>query len=185
MLEIIFKVIDWFTRGRITRPMLWGVLAFTVIGVLAVVIFEIQTANFALEKYARATAILKDLDGLSSSEDARIAPLADSLVDRVATILSETQANPSLSATGHRLALVMIMGLPWLILSTIGVVEAVRRVEDWQYGLFGFLALAALFGGVAYMVPTDVHWFYRYLLLPLATYSVVVTSLIVIGNDDD
>ncbi len=52
MLEIIFKVFDWFTRGRITPPMLWVVLACTVFGGLAVVIFEIQTANFALEKYA-------------------------------------------------------------------------------------------------------------------------------------
>ena len=79
----------------------------------------------------------------------------------------------------------MIMGLPWLLLSIIGVVEGVRRVEDWQYGLFGFMALAALFGGVAYMVPTDVHWFYRYVLFPLATYSVLVALLFMVGNDDD
>ena len=80
MREIIVNTIDRLTQGRITASKLLVILAFTVIGSLTVVIFEIQTANFALEKYARATAILKDLDGLSSSEDGSIAPLADSLV---------------------------------------------------------------------------------------------------------
>ena len=183
MREILFHIINRLTQGRLTGSKLLVTVVISVIAGLGVVAFEIQTANFVLEKYARSTAILMDLDALSSSDDPRIGPLADSLVEGIENILSEHQADPSLSDTQHRIALAMIMGLPWLVLSIIGIVEGVRRVADWQYGLFGCLALAALLGGTAYMVPTGLHWFYRYVLLPLATYSVLVGLLYMISDD--
>ena len=185
MFEKLMQIINWLTQGPFTTKKLLIILAITVLAGLSVVSYEIQTANFTLDKYAQATAILKDIDALSSSQDTSIAVLADAMVVSIEEILSETEADPSLSEFQHRLALTLIIGLPWLLLSIIGIVEGVRRVPDWQYGLFGCLTLAALLGGIAYTIPTDIHWFYRYILIPLATYSFLVALFYAAGDDDD
>ena len=99
-------------------------------------------------------------------------------------MLAETQGTAALSPGGHRIALALIVGLPWLVLSVVGLVEAVRRNPDWQYGFFGCLALAILLGGVSFGIPTDVHWFYRYVVFPLAIYSALLGFFFVAGEED-
>ena len=148
------------------------------------VAYEIETANFALEKYARAAAILKDLDAVSSSTNEGIAAATDLVAERVGELLATARADPSLNENQHRVALALIASLPWLVLSAIGVLEAVRRVPDWQYGLFGCLALAALLGSVGYYIPTDVHWLYRYVVFPLVTYSALLGLFFAVGDED-
>ena len=163
MEKLLTAVGDFLTRGPFTERKLVVVLVLAVAGGLGVVVYEIETANFSLERYARAAAILKDLDASSTSTNERIATAANLVAGRVGELLVETRTDPALSERGHRIALTLIVGLPWLVLAVVGVVEAVRREPDWQYGLFGCLALAALLGGVAYVIPTEVHWFYRVL----------------------
>lgn len=181
---LITAIVESLTRGPITIKTLAVMLVVGVAAGLGVVGYEIETANFALEKYARAAGVLKDLDAVSSSKDSRIGSAADVIVGRVEDILAETRPDPSLSESQHRMALALILGLPWAVLSIAGIVEAVRREPDWQYGLFGCLFLAALLGSVAYYVPTDIHWFYRYLLIPLVVYSALLGMLFVAGDDE-
>ena len=177
-------MLNSFARPPFTTTKLLIILVLAVVGGLAVVVYEIETANFALEKYARAAAVLKDLDAVSSSTNEGVAAAADLVTDRVGELLAMARADPSLTENQHRLALALIASLPWLILSIIGVVEAVRREPDWQYGWFGCLALATLLGGVGYHIPTDVHWFYRYVFFPLATYSALIGLFFAVGDED-
>ena len=141
-------------------------------------------ANFALERYAKAAEILKDVESTSRSMNEDIASASELVAARVGELLGERRAAPALSASRHRVALALIVGLPWLVMSVVGVVEAVHREPDWQYGLFGCLALAILLGGVGYAVPTEVHWFYRYLVFPLVRYSALLVLFFVAGDAD-
>lgn len=59
-----------------------------------------------------------------------------------------------------------------------------RQEPDWQYGLFGCLFLAAVLGGVGYVLPTDILWFYRYLVIPLVVYSALLGLFYVAGDDE-
>ena len=185
MERLLTALVDGLTRGPFTAKKLGVVLALAIAGGVAVVVYEIQTANFALYKYARAAAILKDLEEASTSTNVGIASAAGVVADRVGELLAETGADPSLSETDHRVALALIVGLPCLVMSIVGVVEGLRREPDWQYGLFGCLALALVLGGVAFGVPTEMPWFYRYVLFPLAVYAGLVALFLTAEGEDD
>ena len=183
------KLVDALVGGLIqcqltTRQMvvLLVVMALTLGGV---VVYEIQTSNFQLQKYATATMVLKDLDILASSDNVGIASSADAIVKRISEILAETHADPSLSQSQHRIALALTLGLPWVVFSVAGIVEALRREPDWHYGFFGCLFLAVVLGSVGYMIPTDIHWFYRYLVVPVVVIAALLGLFYVAGEDDE
>lgn len=182
--SVVTTVCGFLNRGPITARKLVIVLVLALAGGVGVVVYEIETSNFAMAKYAKAAAVLKDLEASSASTNEGIAAAANLIVERVGELLEETGADPGLSESGHRIALAMTVGLPWLVFAVTGVVEAVRREPDWQYGLFGCLALAVLLGGVAYSIPTQVHWFYRYVVFPFVVYSGLLGLFFAAGDED-
>lgn len=184
MNNYLANILDHLTRGPFTRRKLALTLIVAVVAGLGVTMYEIETASFALEKYAKAASILKDLDAVSSSKNSDVVAVAAVTTDRLREILAESHADRSLSDAEHRVALALILGLPWVVLSVIGVVEGVRREPDWQYGLVGCLFLAAILGGVGYWLPTDLHWFYRYLVTPLVIYLSLLGLFYAAGTDD-
>ena len=184
LLEVVQQVVDGLTRGPLTVTKLVVILVVVVAAAGGVVAYEIQTANFELDKYAKTATLLKDLDALSLSENSSIATTADIIVGRVARILEEHQADRSLSEGQHRVALALILGLPWAVLSMTGIFEGIRKEPDWYYGLFGCLFLASVLGSIGYYLPTDIHWFYRYVVIPLVILTTLLGLLYVAGDDD-
>lgn len=181
LFDLVGKLIEGFLRGKIVASLVGSVL----LG-LGVAVYLIETADTELEQHARAAAILKDLEVvMTASENPDVVSAAATIARRVKEIVAEaTEANGSLSEEGHRVVLALIMGLPWAVLSLIGIVEGVRRESDWEYSLFGPLALAALFSAVAYAIPVEIHWFYRYVLIPVAVYIIVGGGLTLAGKDE-
>ena len=175
---------DFLTRGPFTARKLVVVLVLAVTGGLGVVVYEIETASFALDKYGRVATMLKDLESTSRSTNESIASSTALIADELEELLAGTGAPSALSVREHRIALALIVGLPWLVLSIVGIVEGVRREPDWQYGFFGCFALAVLLGAVAYVIPTEVHWFYRYVVFPFAVYSGLVGLFYAAGKED-
>ena len=181
LLDLIGRLIEGFSRGKVVGPLVGSV----VLG-LVVAIYLIETADTELERYAKAAAVLKDLEGvMTASGNPDVISASETIAERVTDIVAEaTETDESLSDGWHRAILALVMGLPWAVFSMVGVVEGTRRESDWEYGLFGCIALAVLLGGAGYAVPPEIHWFYRYLLMPIAAYGVLGGVFLAAGNDE-
>ncbi len=81
--KLLQAMVDFLTRGPLTARKLAVVLVVAVAGGLGVVAYEIETANFAPDKYAKAGAILKDLEASSTATNEGIASASDLIADRV------------------------------------------------------------------------------------------------------
>lgn len=108
--QLLTDLVHGLTRGPFTTRKLVVMLVVVVVAGLGVSAYEIETASFALEKYAKAAGILKDLDTVSTSENTNIASVAEVLAGRVREILVETREDPSLSENEHRVALAWSWG---------------------------------------------------------------------------
>lgn len=181
ILDFIDKTITEFSAKRIA--ILFGILA---LGVIAIVSYELTTSKFRLDKYQQAAELLVTLGPLleSSSESVRLS--AQEMAEDVkAILLKEINTQSGLSAEEHRKALVLLMSLPWVIFSLSGIVELFQGAKDWAYGVLGCLFLAFFFGFASYYVPPDLHWFYRYLVIPFLTYGVTLSIFYILSGDDE
>ena len=142
---------------------------------------------FELEKYrkgVKGVEILRDVNEIMlSSEDPELRALSLEITDRVRRLLEVVKSESMLSDFDERFAVALIMAVPWAVFSLAGVVEALRREPDWEYGLFGCLAISAVLGiGSYYLVPTDIADLHRYLVIPFFFHSGLATIFYIVGN---
>ena len=132
MFKFIVKLAPEITLGKLVA---YVALPILILVGLCMVAYEIETAHLALNKYGKATDILKDVDALmSSSNDPTIVSALEIIAANIQNILAETgEIDRSLTTTQHRVALMLILGLPWAVLSILGIREGIRREPDWQY----------------------------------------------------
>ena len=181
ILDFIDKTITEFSGKRVA--ILFGILA---LGVIAIVSYELTTSKFRLDKYQQAAELLSTLGPLLDSSNESVRLSAQEMTEDVKAILLEGISTQSgLSPEEHRRALVLLMSMPWIIFSLIGIVELFQGVKDWAHSLLGCLFLAFVFGFASYYVPPDLHWFYRYLVIPFLTYGVTLSAFYVLSNDDE
>lgn len=174
------KLIEGLTRK------VFGPLVGTVVLGLALIIFLIETGDTELETYAKAAVVLKNLEDLASSNNQDVVSASETIAGQVKDIVaSAADTDRLLSEGGHRTALALVMGLPWAAFSLVGIVEGIRREPDWEYGFLGCLALAALLGIGAYAIPTDIHWFYRYLLIPIGVHLLLGVFFVACDDEAD
>lgn len=181
IIDFIDKTITEFSAKRVA--ILFGVLA---LGVIAIVSYELTTSQFRLEKYQKASELLATLGPLleSSNESVRLSA-QEMATDVKAMLLKEITAQSGLNPDEHRKALVILMSVPWIIFSFVGIVGLFQGVKDWAYSLLGCLFLAFVFGFASYYVPPNLHWFYRYLVIPFLTYGVTLSIFYALSDDDE
>lgn len=180
-LEFIEKTISDFSIKRIA--ILFVMLA---LGVIALVSYELTTSTFRLDKLLKVSELLVELEPLLSSENEFVSSSAQEIVEQVQEIiLNEQNTNIGLTSDEQRRALVILMSVPWLLFSLTGFYEAWKKEPDWGYGVIGCFVLAFLFGWASYYIPTDIHWFYRYIVIPILSYGVLATIFYSIADDDE
>lgn len=180
-LELISKF-----ASNLNRRSLAAIAIAVAFAILVTVAHEIFTSRLALDKYASAASLLRDLDFLTRSENEAVSSSANQILREVESIVKgAAEEHQRLSPTQHRIALAFVMGFPWVALSLVGVVEAFRHEPDWEYAVFGCLFLGLLIGSTAYFIPPSMHWFYRYIFIPVLTYSVMLSVFYAVADDDN
>lgn len=156
------------------------VLSTLLICILLAISYEITTASLTIEKHSKSINILKDLDTLISSKNKEISETSKVILSN---IQKDLITKPQENSDNSRLVLPLIMAIPWLIAAIFSIIEARKKQPDWEYGLLGCVVLTAIFGGTSYFVPTDLHWFFRYICIPLFTFTIVGITFYKLGND--
>jgi len=178
----ISEIIKTVTSLTAKKAAVLGVLMLFLIG--AVVSFEIHTSQFQLDKLSRISAVLKGLAPLVSSDSKEVSTVAKKLVSELNLVLEqESVADPT--PTDPRVLLVLLLSSPWLILALVGVGEALEGESDWYYGVAGCLFIGLMLGLLGYSVPTEIHWFYRYVCIPIFLTGVLLFIFYAIGDDKD
>jgi hypothetical protein len=180
-LEFIEKTISDFSIKRIA--ILFLLLA---LGVIATVSYELTTSTFRLDKFLKASELLVELEPLISSKNELVRDSAEEIIEQVqAILLQEQNSNIGLTTEEQRWALVILMSVPWILFSLAGIYEAFAKEPDWAYGVIGCWAIAFLFGWASFYIPTEIHWFYRYIVIPILSYGVLTTFFYSIADNDE
>ncbi|SFX42114.1 hypothetical protein [Marinospirillum alkaliphilum] len=181
ILEFLEKTISELSAKRVAV-----ICATLAVGIIGIVSYELATSTFRLDKYQKAADLLSSLEPLLESRNETVRSSAQEMAANVKSImLNEPGESFGLTSDQHRIALVILMSVPWIILSFVGIIEKFKGDPDWAYGLVGCLFLAFLFGFASYYVPSDLHWFYRYVAIPFVTYAVALSLFYAVSDDDE
>lgn len=146
-----------------------------------VVVYEIQTSQFQLTRLSRVTELLTELEPLTQADSPEIQRLARSAAAELALAM-ERDSEVGSTPIDPRILLAILLSAPWAILSLVGFGEAVQGVSDWYYGTLGCLLIGGVFGVIGYAIPVDIHWFYRYVCLPILLTGTTLFTFWAIGN---
>ena len=160
-----------------------AVVLFLLFMIILAVAYEIHTSQLQIEKLSRVAALLDEIEPLTKSENEAVKSLADRLVSKASELLSERDSYLQLPID-QQLMLALLLGAPWVLLSLVGIGEAFQGESDWYYGSIGSLFIAALFGLIGYIVPIDIHWFYRYVAFPVLLTGGTFFFFWMFGHDD-
>lgn len=151
---------------------------------MAVVSFEIHTSQFELEKLTKAADLLVKVEPLTKSESDSVKKLSDLVIQELNEILSEEKPSSELPFEPPVL-LSLLLGLPWVAMSLIGIGEAFQGESDWYYGTIDTLIIGGIFAFIGYSIPTDIHWFYRYVVMPIVITGATMFLFYMVGDDDE
>jgi hypothetical protein len=170
--------------SSLTRDNLLPVGIVLLLGILAVVSFEIQTSQFELDKLSKSADLLIKVEPLTRSKDENIKKLSDLVIFELSEILTEKKSDSQLSIE-PAILLALLLGLPWVAMSFVGIGEAFQGESDWYYGTIGALTIGFIFGFIGYLIPTNIHWFYRYVVMPIIITGTTLFLFYKLGDKDE